>query len=907
MARVRTFFHAYNVGVHDSTALARVDLERMRLAAEVQTNMLPFATGPGVMRPGFQYLGTTDTSAAARVKEFVFGATDAALMEFTNLSLRVWSNDALITRASVSTAVTNGDFSSGTGWTLTATDGGTATISGGKLTLAAVGRGSKPTCVRSVSVSGGDQSTVHAVRIVVDRGPVNFKLGTTSGGEELISTTSLDTGTHSLAFTPGTGTIYPWFGTTTQQTKIVDAITIEAAGVMELPTPWLTADLDNMRFAQSADVVFVACRGYAPYKIERRATGSWSVVKYQTSDGPYMLPGLTALNTLATVGDTSGANTTVTTDTNFFKSTHVGALIKIDASTQDFRTDLSGAEQYSEALRVYAVGSSKSFSVVRAGTWSGTLTLQVSLDGPTIGFRDAESSGSPITYTTNGTASGITFASEYDNVAFWVRIGFKSGAYTSGTAQVTFSWDGGFGSGVARITGYNSATSVNVEVLDNFRTTKASPNWQIGEWSDANIWPSAVALYDGRLWWSGYDRIWGSVSDDFTNFDEDFEGDAGPISRSIATGGINETQWLLGLQRLLIGTEGAIAVAKASSLDEPLTPTGFTIRDASSVGVAAVDPAKLDGRGLTVERAGRAVMEIVFDGAQADYRVTQLSKLTTALFDDGVRSIAVQRRPETRIWIITETGGCVCCVYEPDQEVIAFVPIETDGTFESAAVLPSDAQDRVYFVINRTVNGSTVRYLEKMALDSEVKPGNLCKVMDAFTTGTASATATIPVGTHLIGETVVAWVNGAPVETSTGVRGEYVVDGSGNITLADAVTGNWVAGLPYRLRYKSARLAYGAEGGTAMNARKEVNTLGLIMTDFTRQGVKHGMSFDKMYRLPAKGSGETLSNIVLSEVEDIVPFSAGGGWTLDSRVHFEVNSPYTATFCGMTLDITTSG
>jgi hypothetical protein len=138
------------------------------------------------------------------------------------------------------------------------------------------------------------------------------------------------------------------------------------------------------------------------------------------------------------------------------------------------------------------------------------------------------------------------------------------------------------------------------------------------------------------------------------------------------------------------------------------------------------------------------------------------------------------------------------------------------------------------------------------------------------------------------------------------VRGTYVVDGSGNITLAAPVTGNWVAGLPYRMRYKSARLAYGAEGGTAMLARKEVNTIGAIMTDFTRQGVKHGMSFDKMYRLPEKGSGKTLSNIV-TDVEDIVPFSAGGGWSLDSRVHLEVNSPYTATFCGVVLDITTSG
>ena len=300
-------------------------------------------------------------------------------------------------------------------------------------------------------------------------------------------------------------------------------------------------------------------------------------------------------------------------------------------------------------------------------------------------------------------------------------------------------------------------------------------------------------------------------------------------------------------------------------------------------------------------------MELVYDPSQNDYRATQLSKLTTDLFADGVKEIAIQRRPETRIWIITETGGCVCCVYEPDQEVVAFIPIETDGTFESVAVLPADSQDRVYFVVNRTINASTKRYIEKMALDTEVRPSTLCKVMDAFETGTAaSPTTTLAVGTHLQGETVVVWADGEPVETSAGVRGEYVVDGSGNITLGSAISGQWVAGLPYRARYKSARLAYGTEGGTAMLAKKSLDEVGLIMTNFTRQGIRVGTSFTKMYDLPSKVLGQTVSDIVLDTVDDGVPFSVGGGWSLDNRMCIEVNSPYTATVCGMTLSITTN-
>ena len=906
MPKTNVYFHAFNVGVHDKTALPRVDLERMRLAAETQTNMLPLAVGPGIMRPGLEYLSATDGNAVTRLKEFVFGASDAALMEFSATSFRVRNDDALVTRPSVSTAVTNGDFSADTGWTLTATAGGTATIASGVLTLAAVARGSKPSCVRSVTVSGGDQNVVHALRIVVTHGPVTFKCGSSSGGGEYIAATSLETGTHSLAFTPTGGTVYVYFETQTAFSKVVDSITVEAAGVMELTTPWAGADLDLLRFAQSADVVFVACAGYKPMRIERRGAESWSIVDYKTTGGPLEASPDFAKNVTMTVGATNGSNTTITSSSPFFSSGMVGALIRVNAGVQTFTTNLAGAEQYTGALQLFGQGGSLTFGVTIAGTWSGTLSLQESFNSADVGFADSVTSTTPVTYTGNGTAYREPVAA-FNNVEAWFRVGFKAGNYTSGTAQVTLFWAGGFGYGTGRIVSVDSSTQVTVEVLDQFRSVYASKDWYIGEWSDSNIWPSAVALADGRLWFSGSDRLWGSVSDDFANFDPDTVGDSGPVSRSIATGGVNNTEWLLALQRLIVGTEGAVAVVKASSFDEPITPTNLSVRDISTIGVGAVEPARLDGGGVIVERAGRAVMEVAYNPNQSEYAVTQLSKLTTDLFSGGIKALAVQRRPDTRIWIVTEDGACICCLYEPSQEVIAFIPIETDGTFESVAVLPSTAQDRVYFVVNRTIDSSTVRYVEKMALDTESAPATQCKVMDAFAYGTNSpASTTVPVGTHLEGETVVVWADGAPVETSAGVRGEYVVDSSGNITVGSEVT-NWVCGLPYRLRYKSARLAYAAAGGTAMLQKKTVDELGLILTDFVRKGVKTGASFDKMYELPTKILGQTPDAVVSSTVSDESPFTLGGGWSLDSRVCIEVNSPYTMKALGMSVMVTTHG
>lgn len=918
MGKARVLFHAFNVGQHDATALARVDLERMRLAAEEQTNLIGMTTGQGFMRPGLEYLGSTDGNAAAKLAEFVYGATDAALLEFTNTSMRVWIDDAVVTRPAVTAAVSNGDFSSGTNWTLTASSGATCTVSGGLLNMTASARGSVASATQTVTVN--EQGTEHALRIIVSRGPVTFRCGSTSGGDEYIAETVLDTGSHSLAFTPSTSSFYIRFESRNSNLKTVDSITVEASGVMELPTPWETANLGLMRFAQSADVVFVACSGYQPQRIERRAARSWSVVQYKSDTGPFYAS--RSVDAKLKVSATSG-NATLTSDKAFFRSSHVGALFRLfsDGGIRQTYT-LSNEVAFTDPIRVsglsgFVAGAAEANTRERlirytiTGTWAGTISVLKSSKDKEFGFTKSHIRYEHPVSTSTSTSVAITSNVDYylndksDNEIVWYKLGFESGNYTSGTASIVMEYGGWDVAGICRVTGYTSATEVSVEILQTMGNTSYTATWQEGMWSDEDGWPAAVAFYDGRLWWSGLDRLWGSVSDDFNNFDEDFEGDAGPINRSIATGGVNDTQWLLGLQRLLIGTEGMIAVAKSSSLDDPITPTSLAIRDVSSLGVAPNGAVKIDSRGLSVERSGRAVMELVYDPSQNDYRATQLSKLTTDLFADGVKEIAIQRRPETRIWIITETGGCVCCVYEPDQEVVAFIPIETDGTFESVAVLPADSQDRVYFVVNRTINAGTKRYIEKMALDTEVRPSTLCKVMDAFETGTAaSPTTTLAVGTHLQGETVVVWADGEPVETSAGVRGEYVVDGSGNITLGSAISGQWVAGLPYRARYKSARLAYGTEGGTAMLAKKSLDEVGLIMTNFTRQGIRVGTSFTKMYDLPSKVLGQTVSDIVLDTVDDGVPFSVGGGWSLDNRMCIEVNSPYTATFCGMTLSIT---
>lgn len=911
MAKVNTFLHAWNVGVQDAKHLLRIDLERMRLAAEEQTNILALTTGPGFMRPGLEYLSSTAGNAVARLKEFVFGATDAALMEFSNLSMSVKNDDATISRPHVDATIASGDFSSSTGWSLVATSGASAVISGGGLNLTALARGSTASASQAVTVY--DFGVEHALRIVVTRGPVTFRCGSSSGGDEYIGETQLLKGTHSLAFAPTGSIFYIEFKSNARSLKQVDSITVEAPGIMTLPTIWPAAKLQVMRFAQSADVVFVACEGMRQQRIERRSSRSWSVVDYVSNDGPFTVGRTRAVKMRASVTEGNGD---LTADGPIFNAGHVGALFRLFNGTVSQTYSLSAGDTFTDPFRVTGINTSvvndRAWTYGVTGTWAGTLRWYRSFDDKDSGYSPfrQESSVDTKDITTN-VAGGTGNTDEDDNALIWYKIGFEEGDYTSGTATIGVSYDGYGDYGICRITEIVSSTVANMEVLQPFRSTSLTDQWQEGEWSDNLYWPSSVAFSDGRLFWSGDDRFWGSVSDGFDSFDVTVDGDAGPIIRSIGIGGVNDTQWMLSLQRLLVGTEGTIATVKSSSFDEPLTPTNNSIKETSTTGAAPVEAVKIDGRGLFVERSGTALMELSFDGSSGDYVVTQMSKLVTEIFQAGVKTVAIQRRPDTRVWIVMTDGSCVCVIYEPMEEVLAFIPVKTDGDFESVAVLPADTQDRVYFSIKRTVNGSTVRYIEKMAMDSAVKPATLCKVFDAFKSGLNSpASTTINVGAHLRGAIVCAWADGAPLETSPGVRAEYIVDASGNITVGSAVT-NWVAGLPYRCRYKSARLAYGATLGTAMLQKKKVDSVGLIMTDFTRSGIRYGQKFDDasrpLYPLPILKDGVTAPAIVLSEVAEEESFVFGGEWSTDSRVCLEWSSPYTATMLGMVLSVETNG
>jgi hypothetical protein len=470
---------SFNRGVISRLGLARIDVPRMRLAAAIQKNWMPRVLGSMMLRPGTKYIASTKSNAVARTISYVRSSSVQARLELTDSVLRVLIDDAVLTRPAVTAAVVNGNFGTDiTSWTDASEVGASVGWSAGMLTI--LGDGTNFGILRQL-VTVNEAGTEHALRVVVAHGSVMFRVGSTSGGEEYIGETALGAGTHSIAFTPS-GNFYVQVSSSREWRVYVDSITVEAAGAMEVPTPWAESDLPNLRWTTSADVIYVCDGAHQQRKIERHNAHSWSVVVYQPETGPFRIENVS--NTTLTASALSG-EITLTASKALFRSTHVGALFRLSSQGQSVTKTISAQNTFSDPIKVVGSAESRRFAISATGTFVGTLRLQYSIGAPG-SWVDAKSWVS--------TTVSESYLDGQDGQTLYYRIGIKTAEYTSGTVIAALSYAGGSITGVARVRTYSSPTVVLVDVLKDFGSTDATTDWWEGEWSDYRGWPSANAL-----------------------------------------------------------------------------------------------------------------------------------------------------------------------------------------------------------------------------------------------------------------------------------------------------------------------------------------------------------------------------------------------------------------------------
>jgi hypothetical protein len=969
MARGNFPLYSLNAGEVSKVALARVDVAKLRMAAACQVNWLPYVVGPMALRPGLTYVGEVLGDAPARLLRFVFSKLDTALIELTENKMRVWVNEALVSRAAVATSI--GDpFFLGLGIWLTTntTSGATAPVGGGVCTLSCPPVGGLAQIQQTVTVSPPAFGIEHAIRIVITQGPVVFRAGSTLGGADLIPQTTLDTGTHSLTFTPGSANLCIQIETTDAWAKTLTSCAIETAGPLVLPTPWGAADLPNIRYDQSGDIIFIGCYGQQQYKIERRAAHSWSTVLFYSDNGPFQAsPGIQAN---FTPGAYSG-NTTLTSDRPWFQPGHVGCLFRVFSNGQFNQTILGAQNAFTPAVRVTGVGSTRNYSWNTSGTWVGTLTFQRSYDSATAGFIDvatATANGAPMFSSTTGGTGG---SPDLDNVIAWERVGFKGGNYTSGNVTVSSTYAGGGGYGIFRVTGYNSPTSVNIQVLAPFSTLQATTDWVEGDWSAFKGFPTSVAFHEGRLCWFGGNQAWLSASDDFTNYadinlDGTSTGDGGAINVTLGSGPVDTISWGLSLTRLLLGREQSIMSARSSNFDQPVTPTQIVIRDCSDQGAQRLPAIKAGKRGIFVQQSGRRVYELAFSAQEMDYDDRDLTRLNLDIGKAGFVDIDKATQPDKMIFLPRADGQAACLLYDVKDEVEAWWRLQTLGTIENVAVLPQDGiEDLVYFVVRRTINGVTRRFIERLAPRGNCVGGAINQQLDCHGVYQGAPVSTITLS-HLPNTTVSVWAdgqaigsgltnasgvltlpdgqahsdivaglagavisnaaasaastlavgaqyNGYPAEVfaDIGATGDPVhvgalVVANGAITLPNGQTAlTIIACLGYVAPFMSAKLAYAAQLGSALTQRKRIDHVGLVLYDANYQGVQFGQRFDALDSLPLYEAGApTPAGTTWSEYDEPM-IEAPGSWQTDARLCLLAQAPNPCTVGGVVIGLTT--
>ena len=911
---------ALNRGLLSPLGQARTDLKRQGMSAEVQTNFMPRVLGSAMLRPGLGYVGATSGNQRAKYLPFVFSTTDVALLEMTEGAMRVWLPsddvpDTLLTRPAVTAAITNGTFDTDlSGWTDADESGATSAWDAGTMKLSGTGFNA---AIRYQTVTVNEANVEHALRIVVPIAGtvVRLNIGTTAGDGTYAFNLDLEEGTHSIAFTP-TGNFVVQFSNAYTMPAYVTSVAVESAGVVSLTTPWTEEMLPLLRPDQSGSVVYVACDGVQQQKVQRWGQAgsdgarSFSIVYYAPPDGPFGLQNTTP--TTLTPSATTGA-ITLTASQPLFRSGHVGALFRMTSNGQDVSVSASGTNQFTSHIEVtgLAADGGRTIGIFISGTFVGTVVLQRSIGAPGA-WEDVagEAWATPI--------DGI-YDDTLDNQTIYYRLGID-GAYTSGTAECRLTFAKGAITGIARITGVSTnkvAAAFVIQwpddtgVLRGLGNTSATTDWWEGLWSSVRGFPTACALYEGRLWWFGRNWMIGSVSDAYESYDDTVEGDSGPIIRTIGSGPVDVINFALPLQRLLVGAQGAEMSLASSTGTGPLTPTDFNRKDAGTQGSAAIAAVRVDDNGVFVQRSGRRVYELAYkpNFFGKDYSETDLtnfvpdlavSELNVPLTTPGIAMIAVQRQPDTRIHAVLNDGTVRVLIYDPTEEEKAWIKVETDGIVEDVCVLPGQtgataAEDLVHYVVRRTINGATVRYLERWAMEEECWGGDVCKLADSFVTGTnAFAVAEIAGLGHLVGEEVVIWGGGADLGTGT-------VNASGKVTLDAEFQGNWVAGLAYTGRFRSTKLAYAAELGSPLNQKKRIARLGAVLANAHSQGLRYGRDFTTMRDLPMTYKGKTYTSEVVRASYDDDGFAFPGEWNTDARLCLEASAPRPVTIMAISL------
>jgi len=241
----------------------------------------------------------------------------------------------------------------------------------------------------------------------------------------------------------------------------------------------------------------------------------------------------------------------------------------------------------------------------------------------------------------------------------------------------------------------------------------------LSAWNPEYGWPQEVEFFADRLIFgrtaSQPQTAWFSQTGDYSNFGKSTPiVDSDAITATLNARQVNAIQDFVPLDKLIMLTTGG-EWKTSGGQDDVLTPETLGWKPQSYWGSSRLPALVIGNTALFTQARGYIIRDIGYNFENDGYVGSDLTIFASHLvLGYTLADWDFQTIPYSAAWAVRDDGKALSITYMREQQVNGWSWHETQGTFESVTVVPEDGEDVAYFVVNRTINGVTKRYIERL-------------------------------------------------------------------------------------------------------------------------------------------------------------------------------------------------
>jgi len=343
------------------------------------------------------------------------------------------------------------------------------------------------------------------------------------------------------------------------------------------------------------------------------------------------------------------------------------------------------------------------------------------------------------------------------------------------------------------IYGFLGETTTTTLVDDNISPDfSRTPPIHENDFVGTGNYPGAVSYFEQRRVFAGTNNapqnIWMTKSGTESNMSFGLPiRDDDRIEFRVAAREANTIRHIVPLTNLLMLT-GSAEWRVTSVNSDAITPTSISVKPQSYVGANNSQPVIVNNSLVYGAARGGHVRELGYNWQANGFITGDLSLRAPHLFDNfTIVDMSLSKSPIPIVWAVSSNGKLLGLTYVPEQQIGAWHQHDTDGLFESVACVSEGNDDVTYCIVKRIIEGSEVRYVERMGTRLfATQRDNFFVDCGATYNGTntdTNRTVTVSGGTNYTkGETVTVTVNynlfNAPPSVADKNDAIVIVDGT---------------------------------------------------------------------------------------------------------------------------------